>query len=147
MDKPEETCDLNPQNVCRLQTKLVPKLEPVEECEYQPKEFCQMKFSAPRRVPKPLKIKWCLKGEDEKQDEEYPSPVIPAYLPPTYIAEASSRSDDNVLPKYSPAKYEAADDSSHGDNPLTVVESATQQPQHYYKQFSYDPKVNGVNSI
>ena len=144
MDKPEETCDLNPQSVCRLQTKLVPKLEPVEECEYQPKEFCQMKFSAPKRIPKPLKIKWCLKGEEEV---EYPSPaaVIPAYLPPTYIAEASSRSatDDHEL-NYSPAKYEP-EQLSHYENPLGIAESATPQPTpHYYKQYSYDPIVNSI---
>jgi hypothetical protein len=31
IDVPEETCDLNPQKTCRLQTKLVPNLKPTAE--------------------------------------------------------------------------------------------------------------------
>ena len=60
VDVPEEVCDLNPQQTCRLVTKLVPRLSPKHECTIVPKETCLLKFSQPRQVPKPLLTKWCL---------------------------------------------------------------------------------------
>ena len=38
VDVPEEVCDLNPQQTCRLVTKLVPRLSPKHECTIVPKE-------------------------------------------------------------------------------------------------------------
>ena len=55
---PEETCDLNPQKTCKHVTKLVPKLQPSEECVDVPKEVCQRK-ATPRKGPKPVVKKWC----------------------------------------------------------------------------------------
>ena len=60
VDVPEEVCDLNPQQSCRLETKLVPRLSPKHECTIVPKETCLLKFSQPRQVSKPLLTKWCL---------------------------------------------------------------------------------------
>ena len=67
IDVPEEICDLNPQKTCRFQTKLVPKLKPAHECTVIPKETCNLKFSSPKQVDKPLKTKWCLD----------PTPAVP----------------------------------------------------------------------
>merc|ERR1719315_893408 len=39
-DKPKEECSLEPQRDCKHVTKLVPKLEPTEECVDVPKEVC-----------------------------------------------------------------------------------------------------------
>ena len=63
---PEESCDLNPQRTCRLTTRLVPALEPVQQCNTVPKQTCQYKFSKPKVTKKPLMTKWCL---DESLDE------------------------------------------------------------------------------
>ena len=60
VDVPEEQCDLNPQKTCRFETKLVPKLSPKHECTIVPQEICNLKFSQPRQVPKPLQTRWCL---------------------------------------------------------------------------------------
>jgi len=60
VDVPEEVCDLNPQKTCKLQTKLVPKLKPVHECTIVPKETCNLKFTQPQLVAKPLNTRWCL---------------------------------------------------------------------------------------
>ena len=60
IDVPEEVCDLNPQKTCKFQTKLVPKLKPAHECTIIPREVCNLKFSQPQEVEKPLKTKWCL---------------------------------------------------------------------------------------
>merc|ERR1712203_620569 len=60
VDVPEEICDLNPQKTCRFETKLVPKLAPKHECTIVPQEICNLKFSQPRQVPKPLQTRWCL---------------------------------------------------------------------------------------
>ena len=57
---PEEVCDLNPQKTCRLVTKLVPRLKPTHQCTIVPQELCQLKFSTPQQVKKPLLTKWCL---------------------------------------------------------------------------------------
>jgi hypothetical protein len=70
IDIPEEICDLNPQKTCRFQTKLVPRLKPKHECTTIPQEVCNLKFSQPNIVKKPLMTKWCL-------DE---SPVVPGEL-------------------------------------------------------------------
>ena len=60
VDIPEEVCDLNPQKICRLVTRLVPSLKPERECIIVPKETCNLKFSQPRVEKKPLRTEWCL---------------------------------------------------------------------------------------
>ena len=37
IEVPEESCDLNPMKTCRFATKLVPKLDAVQECSLVPK--------------------------------------------------------------------------------------------------------------
>jgi len=79
VDIPEEVCDLNPQKMCRLVTKLAPKLEPVKECTSVPKETCQLKYSKPSVVKKPIITKWCLDEDDLETDEverSAPDPVL-----------------------------------------------------------------------
>jgi len=71
IDVPEETCDLNPQKTCRFQTKLVPRLKPVAECTTIPKEVCNLKFSQPQEIDKPLKTKWCLDPTPAEPGEKY----------------------------------------------------------------------------
>ena len=67
VDVPEEVCDLNPQKTCRLVTKLVPSLDPKEECTTVPKETCNLRFSQPSLERKPLRTEWCLDEEGESQ--------------------------------------------------------------------------------
>lgn len=71
IDVPEETCDLNPQQTCRFQTKLVPRLKPVAECTTIPKETCNLKFTQPQEVDKPLRTKWCLDPTPAEPGEQY----------------------------------------------------------------------------
>ena len=71
VDVPEEHCDLNPQKICKFQTKLVPKLSPKHECTIVPKETCILKFSQPRQVEKPLLTKWCLDPTPAAPGESY----------------------------------------------------------------------------
>ena len=81
LDVPEEVCDLNPQKTCRFQTKLVPKLKPEHECTIIPQEICNLKFSNPEQVEKPLQTKWCLDpaaptpGETYDEREALGSPI------------------------------------------------------------------------
>jgi hypothetical protein len=44
---PEEQCDLNPQETCHFETKLVPRLKPEHECTLVPTEVCLLKFTPP----------------------------------------------------------------------------------------------------
>ncbi len=71
VDVPEEVCDLNPQKTCRFQTKLVPRLKPAHECTIIPQETCNLKFSSPQPVEKPLKTKWCLDPTPSAPGETY----------------------------------------------------------------------------
>merc|ERR1712066_646221 len=95
IDVPEEVCDLNPQKTCKFQTKLVPKLKPAHECTIIPREVCNLKFTSPQEVEKPLKTKWCL----------VPTPAAPGE---TYDESAAlgeplsdeSQLDEVVLPAY-----------------------------------------------
>ncbi len=66
-DVPEESCDLNPQKQCGLETKLVPKLEPLENCELTPRNVCQLTFADERTEDKQvLKLKLCLEDDAEE---------------------------------------------------------------------------------
>jgi len=71
VDVPEEVCDLNPQKLCKLTTKLVPKLKPEHQCTIVPKETCHLKFSQPQVVPKPLQTRWCLDPTPAAPGESY----------------------------------------------------------------------------
>ena len=82
MDVPQESCDLNPQEFCRHQRRLVPHLEPVEECRPQPKETCTINFSSPKLTPRPLKKKWCFEEGNEVQAESKPQGQQPQYQRP-----------------------------------------------------------------
>jgi len=57
--KPNEQCTLEPQQTCKYVTKLVPKLEPTEECVDVPKEVCTRSRVNPRKIKKPVVKKWC----------------------------------------------------------------------------------------
>jgi len=58
-DAPEESCSLDPQRTCKFVTKLVPKLEEVENCFDVPKEVCVREQVNPRKVARPVIKKWC----------------------------------------------------------------------------------------
>ena len=78
IDVPEEVCDLNPQKICKFQTKLVPKLKPTHECTVIPKETCHLKFDTPKPVDKDLKTRWCLDDTPPEPAETYEeSPDLP----------------------------------------------------------------------
>ena len=56
---PKENCDLTPSKQCSHVTKLVPKLQPLEECVDVPKEVCVRAKTNPKKVQKPVVKKWC----------------------------------------------------------------------------------------
>jgi len=64
-DAPKEQCNLEPQRTCKHVTKLVPKLEPTEECVDVPKEVCTRSRTNPRKVNKPVVKKWCYVPTEE----------------------------------------------------------------------------------
>ena len=57
--------------MCRLATKLVPKLTPKHECTVIPKESCHLRFESPRLEKRPLKSEWCLDESGPMPKEEY----------------------------------------------------------------------------
>ena len=69
VDIPEEVCDLNPEKTCRLTTRLVPKLEPVQEYSTVPRETCQIRYSNPEIVKEAILTKWCLEVEESENDQ------------------------------------------------------------------------------
>merc|ERR1711892_1213421 len=64
-DAPKEQCTLEPQRTCKHVTKLVPKLEPTEECVDVLKEGCTRSRTNPRKVKKPVVKKWCYVPSEE----------------------------------------------------------------------------------
>jgi hypothetical protein len=62
VDVPEETCDLNPQKSCQLATKLVPRLEPEQECTMVPREVCHLRRGPPQVHRAPVRTEWCQEG-------------------------------------------------------------------------------------
>jgi len=97
VDVPEEVCDLNPQKICKYETKLVPRLTPKHECTIVPKETCHLKFTTPVQVDKPLQTKWCLDPTPAAPGEQYDeSDAAPLLL-------SSSQVNSQALP--APASY------------------------------------------
>merc|ERR1711935_278330 len=93
---PEEVCDLNPQKVCKFQTKLVPRLKPAHECTIIPREVCNLKFSSPKPVEKPLKTKWCLDPTPAEPGETYDESEAQGEV----LGTAESQQDEAILPAY-----------------------------------------------
>ena len=69
VDTPEERCDLEPQQVCKQVTKLVPQLRPAKECVQVPKEVCATSRVNPSIQIVPYIQKWCF-----KEDQVPPAP-------------------------------------------------------------------------
>ena len=66
VDTPVEQCDLEPQETCQQITKLVPQLQPTQECVQVPKEVCALSRLNPRVINIPYIQKWCFKPEEAK---------------------------------------------------------------------------------
>jgi len=58
-ERPEEECQIEPQRNCKHVTKLVPRLQEVEECVDIPKEVCTKSRRNPKKVKKPVIKNWC----------------------------------------------------------------------------------------
>ena len=103
VDVPEEVCDLNPQKTCRFQTKLVPKLSPKHECTIIPQETCNLKFTQPQQVEKPLKTRWCQDptpaAPGESYEESVDTPPVITFPPET---ATESLPTPQELPGYDP---------------------------------------------
>ena len=99
IDVPEEICDLNPQKSCRLQTKLVPSLMPKHECTIVPQEVCNLRFTAPKLVKKPLMSKWCL---DEDSDVQASNQVARERVKPGDLAGDGKRTSPRRKPNRRP---------------------------------------------
>ena len=56
---------LSLSRTCKHVTKLVPKLEPIEECVDVPKEVCTRWRTNPRKVKRPAVKKWCYVPSEE----------------------------------------------------------------------------------
>jgi len=61
---PVETCSLQPRYSCSLVSKLVPRLEPKEECVQVPREVCTRIRTNKRKVKKPTVKQWCFYPKD-----------------------------------------------------------------------------------
>eukprot|EP00090_Calanus_glacialis_P026734 TRINITY_DN4202_c0_g1_i3.p1 TRINITY_DN4202_c0_g1~~TRINITY_DN4202_c0_g1_i3.p1 ORF type:complete len:782 (-),score=199.72 TRINITY_DN4202_c0_g1_i3:517-2862(-) len=63
---PTEDCDLEPQENCKMETVLVPRLIQQPNCIKVPKEICINAKSNPKKVKKPVVKEWCYKPSDLK---------------------------------------------------------------------------------
>jgi len=64
-DAPRSSVASSPKGPASIVTKLVPKLEPTEECVDVPKEVCTRSRTNPRKVKKPVVKKWCYVPTEE----------------------------------------------------------------------------------
>jgi len=63
---PTEDCDLEPQENCKMETVLVPRLIQQPNCIKVPKEICVNSKGNPKKVKKPVVKEWCYKPSDLK---------------------------------------------------------------------------------
>ena len=90
--------------ICEFVTKLVPKLEPVQECNSVPKESCQLKYSKPEVTKTPLITKWCLDEDDLETDEterSNPDPILDTRrtLSKSELRNVENRSTNQIIVK------------------------------------------------
>ena len=98
VQKPTELCDLQPQQHCRLITKLTPHLISKEVCRKVPKEVCHLALSPPKTVRKPITLKWCTRKKHE-HSSGYKAPN--SYLPPPHGPHGPQ--GPPLSPQYAPA--------------------------------------------
>lgn len=63
---PSEDCNLQPQENCKMETVLVPRLIQQPNCIKIPKEICINVKTNPKKVKKPIVKQWCYKPSDLK---------------------------------------------------------------------------------
>merc|ERR1719225_1451187 len=63
---PSEECDLEPQENCKMETVLVPRLVQQPNCIKVPKEVCVNERTNPKKVTRPVVKEWCYKPSDLK---------------------------------------------------------------------------------
>ena len=64
VDHPVEQCELEPQQVRKQVTKLVPQLVPRQECVKVPKEVCATSRLNPKVKKIPFIQKWCFNSNE-----------------------------------------------------------------------------------
>lgn len=88
---PEETCNLEPQRICKHVTKLVPHLKAIENCIDIPKEVCSRSRTNPRTVSKPIIKKWCYTTSG--QPPPRPRPTTSTQPPPVPTRKTETKTD------------------------------------------------------
>ena len=147
LDVPEEVCDLNPQKTCRFVTRLVPRLKPEHECTIIPQEICNLKFSAPKQVDKPLKSKWCIDpnagverdegGYDEGQAAAAPIGYNAAEsAPPVYSQPAPSAPTSYATPVAPPPPAPVS--TSYAQPASTGYDEPSGNDVTYDYEYTYD---------
>lgn len=63
---PSEQCDLEPQESCKMETVLVPRLVQQPNCIKVPKEVCVNAKTNPKKMKKPVIKEWCYRPSDLK---------------------------------------------------------------------------------
>ena len=105
VDVPEEVCDLNPRKLCRTVTRLVPQLKPTHECTLIPQEVCQLKFTQPEEIDKPLMTKWCIDPNAEVvPDETYDDANSPAVIDGSAADPLAEYGNGNIPPPPPPPR-------------------------------------------
>jgi len=71
-------------------------LKPAHECTIIPREVCNLKFTSPQEVEKPLKTKWCLDPTPAAPGESYDESDAAAEP----LSASESQADSVLLPAY-----------------------------------------------
>ena len=62
-EQPRENCSLEPRRTCRLVSRLVPRLQEVQQCQQVPSQVCNTARQNPHRITRPIFKKWCFVPE------------------------------------------------------------------------------------
>ena len=150
VQKPTEICDLQPQQHCRLITKLTPHLISKEVCKNIPKEVCHLALTAPKQVRKPVTLKWCTRKKShieqhrqyQQQQQQQQQQQIPtyksrapgsSYLPPP--PQTSTRRQTSSISSSTSTKSSSSKSSASSPPPppppVTVTSAPNYPPPSY----------------
>ena len=142
-DVPEESCDLVPNQTCKGVYRLMPYLEPTQQCKEVPKEICSFGFKPAVPGEKPLITKWCYdqsQGDLSKESLSNKLEGPPELSPLNTVGSLLASNSLNMVPETQSENYSDYD-TSEEDSSFTKYSPIDRKGEFYFGENSNPSEV------